>query len=252
MTSMKWYPVWRRNYLQFKRSLLVNVFWIVIEPLFYLLAIGYGLGAFVANMGGVSYTDFFFPALLCNTTMLVSFFESTYGNFSRLTYQRTYETMMLAPLSAQDIVLGEILWGASKGFFSALGVTLVATLFGHVNSFAIVPALLVIFLSSVLFAAIGMIVTSIVKNYDGIIYPTSGFIVPMSLLSGTYFPLDQLPFGLRYLSLIFPLTHSVNAVRSLLLGGVWWQTLIHILVLAVLSYLAVRYATQKIQERLLR
>src|SRR4051794_3286903 len=94
--------VWKRSFRQFRRSWLVNFFWIVLEPLLILLAIGYGLGSFVSNMQGISYTDFFFPALLCMSSMMVSFFEATYGNFTKLTSQHTYSTMILTSLEPQQ------------------------------------------------------------------------------------------------------------------------------------------------------
>ena len=245
------YQIWKRNFLQFRRSWLVSFFWIVLEPLLILLAIGYGLGTFVSNMQGVSYTDFFFPALLCMSSMMVAFFEGAYGNFGKLTYQNTYATMILTSLEPQQIVVGEVVWAATKGTLSAVMVALIAGIFGHLDSLMLIPAVFVIFLSSFVFGALGMLVTSLVKSYDGIIYPTSGIIVPMALFSGTYFPLDQLPFGVKYLSYIFPLTHSVVLVRGLLLWSLpWWQITLHILVLVILSAIFVRWSVVRITKKL--
>jgi len=243
--------VWKRNFKLFKRYWLVNFFWIVLEPLMILLAIGYGLGAFVSNMQGISYTDFFFPALLCMTSMMVSFFEASYGNFAKLTFQNTYSTMILTALEPRQIVLGEILWAATKGTFSALMVALIAGIFGHLDSLMLAPSLVIIFLSAFVFAAMGMLVTTWVKSYDSIIYSTSGFIVPMALFSGTYFPLDQLPFGLKYVSYIFPLTHAVALVRGLLLGALpWWQITLHISVLLILGVILYKWAVAQITKKL--
>lgn len=243
--------VWKRNFKLFRRHWLVNFFWIVLEPLLVLLAVGYGLGAFVSNMQGISYTDFFFPALLCMSAMMVSFFESSYGNFSKLTFQHTYSTMILTSLEPKQIVLGEVLWAATKGTLSALSVALIAGMFGHLDGVMLIPSIAVIFLSSFVFAAFGMVVTASVKNYDSIVYSASGFIVPMSLFSGTYFPLEQLPFGLKYIAYAFPLTHSVVLVRGLLLGALpWWQIALHVSVLVILSALLLRWAIKKITKKL--
>ena len=247
------YCVWRRNLLVFARLWMINLFWIVLEPLIVLLALGYGLGSFVSNVQGVSYADFFFPALLCISSMMVAFFESTYGNFSKLTYQKTYSTMVLSPLEPRQIVLGEILWGATKGTLSAIGVVLIAGLIGHLDSAMFIPAIMIIFLSSLMFSALGMLVTSYVKNYDQIIYPTSGLIVPMSLLSGTYFPLTNLPFGLEYLSYLMPLRHSVLAVRGCLLGNMpWWQILIHAIVIILMSAILIHFSVKRIERKLIQ
>lgn len=243
--------IWKRSFQQFRRSWLLHFFWIVLEPLLILLAIGYGLGAFVSNMQGISYTDFFFPALLCLCSMMVAFFEGSYGNFSKLNQQNTYATMILTSLEPRQIVIGEVMWAATKGTLSALMVALIAGLFGHLDSLMLIPSLAIIFLSSFVFGAVGMLVTCSAKSYDAIIYPTSGFIVPMALFCGTYFPLEQLPFGMKYVFYVFPLTHTVALVRGLLQDSLpWWQIALHVLVLIVFAGLLLRMAIQKITQKL--
>jgi len=245
--------VWSRNFLYFKKTIMVSLFWIVLEPVIYLGAIGFGLGAFVSNMGGLSYIEFFFPALLCTTAMMVAFFEGTYGNYTKLTHQKTYATIMLTRVGPEEIVAGELLWAASKGFFGVIGVTIVALCFGLIDSYRILLVLPVLFLLSTLFSCIAMIATSVARSYDSFIYTTSGLIVPMSLLSGTYFPLDQLPTGLRYLSYLFPLTHGVAAVRGILHSGTNWLMVgIHIAVLAIASFICMNIAFYRIQKKLLK
>ncbi|MNJ93500.1 Inner membrane transport permease YadH [compost metagenome] len=244
--------VWSRNFLYFKKTWMVSVFWIILEPVIYLGAMGFGLGAFVNNMGGLSYIEFFFPALLCTTAMMVAFFESTYGNYTKLTHQKTYSTIMLTRVGPEEIVAGELIWGASKAFFGVIGVTIVAMFFGLIDSYKIILALPVLFLLSCLFSCIGMIFTSFAKNYDSFIYSTSGLIVPMSLLSGTYFPLDQLPSGLRYVAYLFPLTHAVAAVRGIIHNGVVWQICAHILVLLIVTWICMNISFFRIKKKLLR
>ena len=246
------FKVWARNYLYFKKTWSVSVFWIVLEPVIYLGAMGYGLGAFVNNMGGMSYIEFFFPALLCTTAMMVSFFEATYGNYTKLTHQKTYSTIMLTRIGPDDIVFGELLWAACKGFFGVVGVILVASLFGLIDSYRIILALPVLFLLSWLFSCLGMLMTSFARNYDSFIYSTSGIIVPMSLLSGTYFPLEQLPNTLRYIAYAFPLTHGVMAVRTLLHQGPLWTVGVNILFLLVASVLAMNISLHRIRKKLLK
>jgi lipooligosaccharide transport system permease protein len=184
--------------------------------------------------------------------MTVSFLESTYGNFSKLNYQKTYASMVQTPLEPNDVVLGEALWGASKGTISAIGVAVIISVFGHIEILMLPLALIIIFLSSFIFSLIGMYVIAVVKNYDGIIYPTCGFIVPMSVLCGTYFPLEQLPSLFRYFLFLFPLTHTVAAVRGIFLGGVpWWQYVIHLVYLLGLSFFLLEIANKKIEKKLI-
>lgn len=246
------FQVWSRNFLYFKKTWLVSVFWIVLEPVIYLGSIGFGLGAFVNNMEGMSYIEFFFPALLSTTAMMVAFFEGTYGNYTKLTHQKTYATIMLTRVGPEEIVGGELLWAASKGFFGVLGVTLVAFFFGLIDSYHILFALPILFLVSALFSCIGMIFTSYAVNYDSFIYSTSGFIVPMSLLSGTYFPLEQLPVGLKYIAYFFPLTHAVAAVRQVLHQGLTVDVGFHVLVLLVMTWVCMNISFFRIRRKLLK
>lgn len=246
------FQVWSRNYLYFKKTWMVSLFWIVLEPVFYLGAIGFGLGAFVNNMGSVSYIEFFFPALLATTAMMVAFFEGTYGNYTKLTHQKTYSTIMLTRVGPEEIIGGELLWAASKAFFGVIGVVIVAFFFGLVESYKILLTLPILFLLSFLFSCIGMIFTSYAKNYDSFIYSTSGLIVPMSLLSGTYFPLEQLPTGLQYLAMLFPLTHGVAAVRGILQDGNLTNIGIHVVVLMAMTWIAASVSFARITGKLLK
>lgn len=244
--------VWSRNFLYFRKTWTVSLFWVVLEPLMYLGAIGFGLGTFVANIGGHSYVDFFFPGLLCSTGMMVAFFEGTYGSFTKLTHQRTYATIMLTRIGPEEIALGELLWAGTKGYFSVCGVALVAAFFGLIDTWRIIPALAILLLLCWLFASLAMIVTSFARNYDSFIYSTSGFIIPMSLFSGTYFPIEQLPGGLRYVAYLFPLTHAVQAVRGILQEGFTMAVGVHTLVLLILGILAMNIAIYRIRGKLLK
>lgn len=243
--------VWQRNFLYFKKNIGTSFFWIVFEPVVYLSAIGFGLGSFVNQMDGVSYIEFFFPALLSTTAMMVAFFEGTYGNYTKLTHQKTYTTIMLTKVGPDDIVIGELLWAASKSFIGVIGVIFIASFFGLVDSLNIVLALPVLFLIAWLFSCLAMIMTSLAVNYDSFIYAISGFIMPMSLLSGTYFPVEQMPGFVRFLSFLSPLTHGVTAVRAILKGD--WNIWIvpHVLLLVVLGYLAMQFAIYRIKNKIL-
>jgi len=244
--------VWARNFLYFRKTWTVSLFWILLEPLMYLGAIGFGLGAFVSNIGGHPYIDFFFPGLLCSTGMMVAFFEGTYGGFTKLTHQKTYATIMLTRIGPEEIALGELLWSATKGFLSVGGVALVASFFGLIDTWRILPALGVLLIMCWLFASLAMITTSYARNYDSFIYATSGFIIPMSLLAGTYFPIEQLPGGLKYLAYLFPLTHAVQAVRGLLQEGFTTAVSVHVLVLLVLGLISMNIAIARIRTKLLK
>lgn len=244
--------VWQRDFLFYRKTWAISFLWTMLEPLMYLGAIGYGLGSYVTQMGGVSYVEFFLPGILCSTAMTVAFFEGTYGCYTKLTWQKTYSTILLTRISPEEIVVGELLWTASKGFFGACGVAVVAALLGLIQTWHIFPGLLTLFFVSWLFATLGMIVTSIVRSYDSFIYSTSGFLIPMSLISGTYFPIEQLPIGLKQLAWVLPLTHGVVAVRELLSGDDFLSAGLHTLLLAGMGWIAMNYAIVRIRQKLIK
>lgn len=207
--------VWRRNFLFFRKTFLVSVFWTVLEPTMYLLAIGFGLGRFVEQIENLTFIEFYYPGLLASTAMMVSYFESTYPNYTKLIYQKTFSTMLLTPLNPDQILFGEILWGATKGFIGVCGVIFVSLFFGlfKVHIFMALP---ILFLLCLVFSAFGLIMTSTAKNYDSFIFSTSGLIIPMSLISGTYFSIQNAPALVKGLAQILPLTHAVTLTRTLL------------------------------------
>lgn len=228
--------VWLRNFLFFRKTFLVTLFWTTLEPLMYLAAIGFGLGRFVEQIEGLSFIEFYYPGLLASTAMMVSYFESTYPSYTKLTYQKTYLTMLLTPLNPNQILFGEILWAATKGFIGICGVILISLFFGlfKVQVYLVLP---ILFLLCLVFAAFGMIVTSLAKNYDSFIFSTSGLIIPMSLIGGTYFSINDMPLFMRSLAQIFPLTHAVSLTRTILYRQLSMSSLIDLGVLII--YLAV-------------
>lgn len=242
--------VWYRNYIIFKRTWLVSVFWVILEPVFMLAALGFGLGAYVKTMGGVSYAEFFFPGLLCSSTMMVAFFEGTYGNFSKLSYSKVYSAQMLSPVTIPELIVGDLFWGASKGILSAIAILFVGQFFGLGQSLGAVATLPVLFLNAWIFSCVGMIVTSMVRNYDQIIYPTSGLIVPMSLFAGTYFPVDELHPAFRMLSYLLPLTHVTTVVRGMALDQ--WNVMMvaHMGILIILAVVLTRMSVRRMTKRL--
>jgi lipooligosaccharide transport system permease protein len=242
--------VWKRNWLHFKYTFWVTLFWILLEPLFYLAAIGYGLGSFVPAIDGQSYAEFFFPSLLCSTAMMVPFFESTYSNFTKLTWMKTYSTILLSPISTSEIFLGELLWSSTKALFGVFGVAVVAKFFGAYDTWMIVPVVFVLFLQAFVFSALGMLFTTYASNYDSFIYSSSGFIIPMSLFSGTYFPIDHLPTLVRWLAYLLPLTHGVSSVRQILVNNLDKTLAFHLLILLIFAVIFMNWSYHRFHNKL--
>ncbi len=241
--------VWLRNFLFFRKTFLVSLFWTVLEPLMYLAAIGFGLGRFVDQIEGLTFIDFYYPGLLASTAMMISYFESTYPNYTKLTYQKTYAMMLLTPLTEIQILFGEILWSASKGFIAVCGVCLVSLFFG-LFKYQILLTLPILFLICLVFSAFGMVVVSLARNYDSFIFSTSGVIIPLSLLSGTYFSIQDMPVFFKGLAYVLPLTHGVNLTRDIIYRSVGYSSLISVAVLLFYIYILTVIAYKLFKKKL--
>lgn len=243
------FRVWQRNFYYFKKFFISSMFWNFTEPVLYVVAFGYGLGFFVGKIEGVPYIVFFAPAVLAITAMQSAVFESTYSAFTKL--QNQYETILMTPVSIEDIVVGEVFWGATKSFFSVLMVLLVFIGFGMIESWMIWLALPVMFLLSWCMSALAMVVTSYARDYDSFTYFFSLAVTPMTLLSGTFFPMNHFPQWGQVLAWFLPLTHGVNVIRSMYLGQ--WNNLLlaNIAFLLVLSVLLTNWACAQMRRRLI-
>ena len=217
--SNRVWKVWHRNKAVFMKTYKVNFLPPLLEPILYLFALGFGLGSFIGVIEGIPYPQFIAPALICISIMNSAFFECTYGSYVRMYYQKTFDAIITTPLSIEEVITGELLWGATRSLFSATIVLIVIAAFGLVE---LPSALLVIpfsFIAGFLFATIGMCFTAITPNIYSLSYPTFLFITPMFLFSGTFFPLSLLPEPIQYFAIaVLPLTHVVNIVRSLTLA----------------------------------
>jgi len=219
LTYRVW-KVWQRNFDVFMKTWKVNFFPPLLEPIFYLVAMGFGLGSFVASIEGLSYIQFIAPALISISIMYSSFFECTYGSFVRMYYQKTFDAIITTPISIEEVIAGELLWGATRSLVSSTIVLAVVAAFGLISSqlFILIP--LIAFLGGLMFSAIAMVFTSLAPNIDFFNYPGFLFITPMFLLSGTFFPLTSLPEFMQVFAKAFlPLTHVVNLSRSLVTGN---------------------------------
>ncbi len=220
--SRRFIHVWNRNCLVYKKIWLVNFLVPLLEPLLYLTAFGMGLSVFIEHVPyrgtELPYIVFITPALLAITVMYNAFFENTYASFVRMYYQKTFDAMMATPLSLEDIIAGEIVWGATKSVIATTIMLVVVSLFGLVQYPAGLLILPLSFLGGLAFGAAGMVFTGIVPSIDMFNLPIFLFITPMFLFSGTFFPIDALPNWAQGISQALPLTHLVNLCRALTAG----------------------------------
>jgi lipooligosaccharide transport system permease protein len=214
--------VWQRNRDVYFVTWKTNLVPPLLEPILYLLAFGAGIGALVKQVSYrgemIGYTAFIAPGLLATQVMFQSFFENTYNTFVRMVYQRTFDAIVTTPLTLEDVMAGELLWGASKG---TIGCTI---MMAAISGFGLIhyPQALVIvpfsFLAGLFFAGLALCFTGVVPQIDVFNFPIFLFVMPMFLFSGTFFPLDVLPLWAQRLAYALPLTHVTRVMREACLG----------------------------------
>jgi lipooligosaccharide transport system permease protein len=218
--ALRSYAYWLAQYRRTWRSSVITT---VVTPVLYLAAMGVGLGSLVhrsSAIGGVTYLQFIGPGLLAATAMQMAAGESTFPVFAAFKWLRVYHAMAATPLMPLDILIGHLMWIATR-IAMASGVYLaVVTLFGGVRS----PLGLFAFPACIL---IGLAFACPIAGYAASRDQDNGFaavnrfgIVPMFLFSGTFFPVSQLPEVLRWVAYATPLWHGVELNRSLTLGHV--------------------------------
>lgn len=219
--------VWKRDWLVNRQSWHISFLVPLLEPILYVAAFGVGFRALIPELQyrgeAVSYVMFMAPALIATSIMYNAFFENTYSSFVRMYYQKTYDAIMATPLSVEEIITGEILWGATKSLLAATVMLAVLSLFGLIrypDSLGILP---LAFLGGLCFGSIGMAFTGVVKNIDMFNLPIFLLLTPMFLFSGTFFPIDTLPGWAQAVAWTLPLTHLVALARVMTFGVLTWR-----------------------------
>lgn len=224
--SYRVWKVWRRNFDVFAKTITVNFLPSLLEPVLYLLAFGLGLGGYIPQVLGEPYLVFIAPGLVAIAIMNGSFFECTFASFVRMYFQKTFDAIVATPVSVEEVVAGELLWGATRATINA---TLVLVVVGIVSA-TIKPLILtplfflaipLAFLGGLMFSSIAMCFTAAAPNIDFFNYPSFLFLTPMFFLCGTFFPLSGLPTAAQVIAMaVLPLTPLVNISRSIITGHV--------------------------------
>ena len=231
LISLRFYPIWRRNLLVWKKMAATSVIGHLADPIIYLLGLGYGLGSLLPHMEGVPYMVFLAAGTVCYSTMNSASFEALYSGFSRMHEQRTWEAIMNTPVTLDDVVLSEILWAASKSLLSGTAVLLMIWLLGLSHSLLSLWLLPLALLVGLCFASTGMIMTALAPGYEFFMYYFTLVVTPMMLLCGVFFPITQLPELLQSFAQLLPLTHAVDIARPLVNGVAPSRLWLHVAVL---------------------
>lgn len=237
--SLRFWPVFLRNLLVWRKLAIPSLVGNIAEPLMWLVAFGYGLGALVgqvtvttaAGSTQVRYLLFLASGSICMSAMNAASFEALYSAFSRMHVQKTWDGIMNAPVRLDDLVFAEMLWASFKSLFTSVVIlaVMLALNISHSPMLLLAPPLLA--LVGITFSCIALIFNALAKGYDFFTYYFTLFLTPTMFLSGVFFPRDQLPGALRVISDWLPLTAAVELIRPLFLGQLPAQGLQHLAVL---------------------
>lgn len=214
------FMVWQRHWLVYTKLYKTSFALNFIEPALYLMAMGFGLGAFVQNIHGQSYIQFIAPGIVASSSVFAAVYECTYGTYIRMTFQKTFDAILATPVNLDDLVAGELMWGATKSVIFGITIMIVIALFGLVDSWRIVLAIPFIFLGGLIFAELSVLFCAIVPGIDSFSYFYTLFMTPLFLFSGIFFPLDAMPHMVSNLAFLSPLYHLVSICRSFSAGDI--------------------------------
>jgi lipooligosaccharide transport system permease protein len=234
----------------------MSVFSTLVTPVLYLSAMGLGLGSLVnhahrSSLGGVSYLDFLAPGLLAAAAMQTAAAEATWPVLGSIMWIGTYKAMLATPLGVRDVALGHLLWMAARIALTATVFAAVIVLFGAAPSAGIVLAVPAAVLTGVAFATPIAAFSASVERDHALAALMRFVIMPLFLFSGTFFPVTQLPSGIRWIAYITPLWHGVALCRGLSLGriGVAGAT-VHVAYLAAVAGAGALVTVMRFQKRL--
>jgi lipooligosaccharide transport system permease protein len=230
--TRRFWPVVMRNLLVWRKLAVPSVLGNIAEPLITLVAFGYGVGSLIGQIDGLPYIEYLASGSVAVSAALAATFEGLYSAYSRMAVQKTWDSILNAPVALDDIVFAEMLWAAIKALFSCAAIMAVIFLLGISRAPTMLLAIPVLGLVGITFASVALVFNAVAKGYDFFTYYFTLVITPMTFLSGVYFPIAQMPTWLQAVANILPLKAAVDLVRPLVLGNLPADPWLPLLILA--------------------
>jgi lipooligosaccharide transport system permease protein len=250
--AQRLFSVWYRHVRVYTKNLISNGLPPFLEPLLFLAGVGLGLGKYITqSMDGLAYIDFLGTGLLVTAAMFTAAYECTFGTFIRLEFEKVYDGMLAAPITVNDLIVGEILWAGTKGLFFTFAVLCILTLFGITRLPQGLLAPFVGFLTGLMFGTLSLWITSFVKTINHFNFYLTGIISPMFFFSGVVFPISSLPGSVRFIAEIVPLTHSVRLARAVCTNHYHLALLADLLYVALFTVITGWLGIRRLRRRLI-
>jgi lipooligosaccharide transport system permease protein len=240
---------------------LKSVYWLLllsgfVEPLFYLLSIGVGVGALVGDLtlpGGevVTYAAFVAPAMLASSAMTGALSETTFNFFGKMKYMKLYDGVIATPVQPFEIALGELGWAMLRGgaYSAAFLVVMVAMdLTTAARALLAFPAAVLVGFA---FGALGMTVSTFMRSWQDFDLMGSAQFT-LFLFSGTFVPAEAYPSLLRWVVEVTPLYRAVHLIRDVSVGTAGWAWVLDVLYLLVVLAVGLLVASRRMGRLLYR
>jgi len=245
------FSVWYRHMRVYTKNIFSNGLPPFLEPLLFLAGIGLGLGKYITqSMEGLAYIEFLGTGLLVTTAMFTSAFECSFGTFIRLEFEKVYDGMLAAPITVNNLIVGEIIWAGTKGFFFSFAVLCILAGFRIIHLPNALLAPFVGLVTGLMFSSLSLLVTSFIKTINQFNFYFTGFLSPMFFFSGVVFPISNLPRIVRPIAEIVPLTHAVRLVRAVCTTAYQPKLLFDLLYVIVFILVVGFLAVKRLKKRL--
>jgi lipooligosaccharide transport system permease protein len=245
------FKVTRRHWLVYRKDLLANVSPTLFDPLLFLIAFGYGLGSHIAQVKGLDYFRYMAPGLALSTTLFTAFFEMSYNFYVRYTYEGIYKAILTTPVGPDEIIAGEFMWVGMKGALMSLTISIVLWALGAVQGQYIFLVPFVGAIVSFTCGALGLVANSFIRNINQFQAVYAFLISPLYFFSGAFYPIENMPQALKYITYASPMYHGVRMGQTLLWGEELDSAfLVHLGSLLLLMVVLITVATKRIRPKL--
>jgi len=241
-----------REWRVFRRVWFSTAFGSIVEPLWFFIGFGFGLGALVSEVAGLSYLEFMATGTIAIGILFSALFPGLINGYARRTERHLYDGILGAPVSVAELVAGEALWNGIR--VAVLSVVTLGVAFGFgvdLGPGTVLVPFIAVFTGFGL-AATGAAFAAKLRSWHGIDIVIGGIVAPMFVVAGTFFPLDGLPAWARFIGDINPLYHCVELLRGAVFGfpGLG-QTMLHLGALGAFNLLAWLAAVRLVRRALI-
>ena len=217
----------------------------LVAPLLYLLAFGYGLGRSI-DVEGTNYLLFVIPGIIALTAMSSSYNGAGMKLHIDKIYYKSFDEMLMSPVSLGSVVIGRALSGVLRGSVSAGAFIIIGLILAPEITINI-AFILVLFLSMLMFSFLGVTTALVANSHQDMITFSNVVILPMTFLGGTFFSLEQVPMLLKGLLYALPLTHTSQTLRAIALGQDFpWYSLLALALFTLVFYAIAFYKLKKV------